>query len=46
MPRGRNMSGQEATLFDRFAEASADVVSRAPFFVACVLLVFVWAPTF
>jgi hypothetical protein len=40
------MADQKARLFDRFAEASADVVSRAPFFVACVLLVVVWAPTF
>jgi Flp pilus assembly protein TadB len=46
MPKGRNMADQKAKLFDRFAEASADVVSRAPFFVACVLLVVVWAPTF
>ena len=40
------MAQQKAKLFDRFAEASADVVSRAPFFVACVLLVVLWAPSF
>jgi low affinity Fe/Cu permease len=37
---------QKSKLFDRFAEASAGFVSRAPFFVACVLLVLLWAPSF
>lgn len=32
--------------FDRFAEASSDYVSRAAFFVACFLLVLVWAPSY
>jgi low affinity Fe/Cu permease len=32
-------------LFDRFAERSARVASRAPFFAACVLLLVIWAPT-
>ncbi|HEV3364081.1 MAG TPA: low affinity iron permease family protein [Acidimicrobiia bacterium] len=32
--------------FDRFAGASADFVSRAPFFVFCVFLVVVWLPTY
>jgi hypothetical protein len=40
------MTEQKAKLFDRFAEASAGFVSRAPFFVACVLLVVLWAPSF
>ena len=40
------MAEQKAKLFDRFAEASAGFVSRAPFFVACVLLVVLWAPSF
>lgn len=31
--------------FDRFAAAASVVVSRAPFFVVCVLLVLVWMPT-
>lgn len=31
--------------FDRFATATSDFVSRAPFFAACVLLVLVWAPS-
>lgn len=31
--------------FDRFACAASGVVSRAPFFVACVLMVVIWAPT-
>jgi low affinity Fe/Cu permease len=33
-------------VFDRFAEASSNLVSRAPFFVFCVALVVVWAPTY
>lgn len=32
--------------FDRFAASATTVVSRAPFFAACVLLVVVWAPSF
>jgi low affinity Fe/Cu permease len=32
--------------FDRFAEASSSLVSRAPFFAFCVLLVVLWAPTY
>lgn len=32
-------------LFDRFAERASKVVSRAPFFAFCVLLVLIWAPT-
>ena len=36
----------EKTAFDRFADLSAHVVSRAPFFAFCVLLVVIWAPTF
>jgi Low affinity iron permease len=31
--------------FDRFAEAAAKFVSRAWFFVICVVLVVVWAPS-
>jgi len=31
--------------FDRFASWCSRQVSRAPFFVACVLLVIVWAPS-
>jgi low affinity Fe/Cu permease len=33
------------TVFDRFAGRAAQLVSRAPFFTACVLLVVVWLPT-
>ena len=40
------MTEHKAKLFDQFAEASAGFVSRAPFFVACVLLVLLWAPSF
>jgi low affinity Fe/Cu permease len=32
--------------FDRFAESSSDYTSRPAFFVACVLLVAVWAPSY
>jgi len=31
--------------FDRFAQRSAELVSKAPFFTFCVLLVIVWVPT-
>lgn len=34
------------SLFDRFADASSNLVSRAPFFAFCVLLVVIWAPTY
>jgi low affinity Fe/Cu permease len=32
--------------FDRFAERSAEYVSKAPFFAFCVALVVVWAPSY
>lgn len=32
-------------LFDRFAATVTRLVSRAPFFVGCVVLVLVWAPS-
>jgi len=34
------------SLFDRFATAVGERVSEAWFFIACVLLVLIWAPTF
>lgn len=34
------------SLFDRFATAIGDFVSKAWFFLACVLLVVIWAPIF
>lgn len=34
------------TIFDRFATATATLTSKAGFFVFCVLLVVLWAPTF
>lgn len=43
MPSG--VSGK-VSLFDRFATNTAEIVSRAWFFLACVLLVIIWAPTF
>ena len=36
----------ERTFFDQFAGSTADIVSRAPLFTFCVLLVVVWAPTY
>lgn len=33
------------SVFDRFATSSSDFVSRAWFFLACVLLVVLWAPS-
>lgn len=36
---------QSRNVFDRFSAWAAAVVSRAPFFAFCVLLIFVWAPT-
>lgn len=32
--------------FDRFAERASDLVSEAVFFLACVLLVVLWVPTY
>ena len=34
------------SVFDRFAERSTELVSGAVFFILCVLLVVVWAPTY
>lgn len=34
------------SLFDRFAERASDVTAHARFFLACVLLVLVWAPSY
>jgi uncharacterized membrane protein len=34
------------TFFDRFAGRCSEVVSRAPFFTFCVLVVVLWAPTY
>jgi low affinity Fe/Cu permease len=44
---GRVMPSDGGTLgaFDRFAGVASKVVSRAPFFCACVILVLVWFPT-
>lgn len=37
---------EELGAFDRFADAASRLVSRAPFFAACVLLVAIWAPSY
>ncbi|PXX71280.1 low affinity Fe/Cu permease [Nocardia tenerifensis] len=34
------------TIFDRFATTTATLTAKAGFFVFCVLLVLLWAPTF
>jgi hypothetical protein len=34
------------SLFDRFAEGASEFVSHAAFFLACVLLVVVWLPSY
>jgi low affinity Fe/Cu permease len=36
----------EKSLFDRFAGRASRVVSRAPFFTFCTLLVVVWLPSY
>jgi low affinity Fe/Cu permease len=36
----------DSSVFDRFAERSTQLVSGAVFFLACVLLVILWAPTY
>jgi len=38
------VSGKQ-TAFDRFAGWCSNMVSRAPFFAFCVLLIIVWAPS-
>ena len=42
------MSDNSSTnrLFDRFAEAASLFASHAAFFIGCVLLVVIWAPTY
>lgn len=37
---------KELTIFDRFATAASVFVSQAWFFVLCVLLVLLWAPSY
>ena len=37
---------EQQTLFDRFAELSAEAVSHAVFFIACVVLVVLWVPSY
>jgi hypothetical protein len=38
--------GGPPTRFDRFAEATSRFTSHATFFVACVLLVLIWVPSY
>jgi low affinity Fe/Cu permease len=44
-PRSPN-STISATLFDRFAERASDFAAHAKFFLACVLLVALWLPSY
>ena len=37
---------ERASLFDRFAEEASEFASHAVFFIACVALVAVWAPSY
>ena len=43
--RSSNTKGQLG-LFDRFADHANTIVSRAPFFAFCLLLVLVWLPSY
>jgi hypothetical protein len=42
----RETGKREPNLFDRFAAASSNVASGAVFFIACVALVVIWAPSY
>jgi low affinity Fe/Cu permease len=42
----RDMSEPDTTRFDRFVEAAHTRVSRAPFFVICVLVIAGWAVSY
>ena len=44
MSRGTGKRGPNG--FDRFAAASSNVASGAVFFIACVALVVIWAPSY
>jgi low affinity Fe/Cu permease len=46
--RNVNVAAQEQrnSLIDRFAEAASEFASHAAFFIACVLLVVVWVPSY
>lgn len=49
MSEGRTAQVREEarrSSFDRFAERSAEYVSKAPFFAFCVALVVAWAPSY
>lgn len=39
-------ASQRLGLFDRFADHANTIVSRAPFFAFCLLLVVVWLPSY
>jgi low affinity Fe/Cu permease len=44
--RASEVTADQQSLFDRFADHASTVVSRAPFFAFCVLLVVVWLPSY
>jgi cytochrome c-type biogenesis protein CcmH/NrfG len=43
---GSDADHAEASFFDCFAEAASELASHASFFIACVVLVVVWAPSY
>lgn len=45
-PQAPSEVSADKTLFDRFAGRASKIVSRAPFFTFCVLLVVVWLPSY
>lgn len=46
MPDLPSEVGHELSFFDRFATWASNFVSRALFFVACVLIVVLWLPSY
>lgn len=40
------LNSHSGSVFDRFAEHASSFTSRATFFIACVLLVVLWAPSY
>ena len=42
----RRRPSSTSSLFDRFAEIASEFASHAVFFIACVALVVIWAPSY
>ena len=45
-PTAAREAARASSAFDRIAATTAAIASRAPFFVACALLVLIWAASF